>query len=137
YIIAGFVEVAAFAEVTHPEKWFVFTFVFFLISALLYGWDLRMIRQRRSDFEDTPERMALYNHIHDRQILELKLLPLALLFQGAVVLVVWLWPDVIMEDNRHLYVVGLQIAGGLYFLAETIRTFNVRQKLMTACIEEP
>jgi hypothetical protein len=136
YIVAGFVEVAAFAEVTHPEKWFVFTLVFFLVSAVLYAWDLRMIRARRPDFEDTPERMALYAHIHDRQALELRLLPAALVFQGLVVVIIWQWPALIMDDNRHLYIVGLQIVGGLGFLADTIRTFNVRQKLMTACIED-
>jgi hypothetical protein len=137
YLLASFIEVTAFAQITHPAGWFIFMFVFFLVSAVLYVWDLRMIRERLPDFEDTPARRELYAHIHDHQALELRLLPLALFVQGLVVAVIWLWPPLILEDNRHLYIVGLQIVGGLGFLVYVIRSFRVRAQLMTKCIEEP
>ena len=137
YLLASFVEVTAFAQITNPAGWFIFMFVFFLVAAVLYAWDLRMIRERRGEFEDTPARQKLYAHIHDHQALELRLLPAAVLFQAAIVGVIWLWPSLILDDNRHLYVVALQIVSGLGFLAYTIRNFNVRKRLMTDCIEEP
>jgi hypothetical protein len=137
YMLAAFIEVAAFAQITHPAQWFIFMFVFFLVSIVLYAWDLHMIRQRRAEFEDTPARTRLYAHIHDRQTLELHvLLPAALVLQAGVVVVLWQAPDLILADNRHLYVVAIQIVGGLGFLADTIRSFGVRKRLLTECIED-
>src|SRR5581483_8062263 len=87
YLLAAFVEVAAFAQITHPAKWFIFMFGFFLVSFVLYLWDARMVREHREDFQDTPERAALYAHIDSRQRMELKfLLPAALVFHGLIVL---------------------------------------------------
>ena len=136
YLLAAFVEVSAFAQVTHPERWFVFTFAFFVVSALLYVWDMRMIEVRRPDFQDTPARARLYDHIHDWQRSELRfVLPAALLFQGGVVGVLLLWPDLILGGNRHLYVVGAQIIFGLAYLGYTLRSFEARKRLISACAE--
>ena len=137
YLLLAFVEVAAFGQITHPAKWFIFMLVFFLVSACLYGWDLRMIRARRAEFENTPARMALYAHIHDRQTRELRLLlPAALAFQGLIVIVLLVSPGAILDGNRHLFVVIAQIVFGLVYLSDTIRNFSVRAQLITDCIED-
>jgi hypothetical protein len=138
YLLVAFVEVAAFAQITHPAKWFAFTFAFFVVSALLYLWDMKMIRDRRDDFADTPAKQALYRHIHDRQLNELRLVvPAALIFQGGVVAVLWLRPEAILGGHRDLILVLAQIVFGVVYLADTIRAFGVRRELITACIEEP
>ncbi len=137
YLLAAFVEVAAFAQITHPAKWFVFMLVFFLISFVLYLWDAKMVRDHREDFQDTPARAALYAHIDGRQRIELRLLlPAALVFHGLIVLSLWLWPDLIMGGEHHIIVVLLQLLTGLVFLAGTVRSFRERERLITACVEE-
>lgn len=135
YLLAAFVEVAALAQITHPAKWFIFMFVFFLVSVPLYAWDMKMIVERRPEF-DTPARARLYAHIRDWQVRDLRLLlPAALVFQGIIVIILWQAPDLILGDNRHLYVVGAQILFGLGYLVHSLRSFDVRKRLLTDCIE--
>jgi hypothetical protein len=54
YLLVTFVEVAAFAEITHPAKWFVFMLASFIVSFVLYAWDARVIRDKRAEYLDTP-----------------------------------------------------------------------------------
>jgi hypothetical protein len=137
YLLVTFIEVAAFAQITHPDKWFVFNLAFFLASALLYAWDMKMIRERKAEYEMTPQGAALYAHMYAGQARDLfVLLPPAILLQVAIVAVLWLWPDVILGGNRHLYVVALQIIGGLVYLSITLRDFKERRQLIAACAED-
>lgn len=137
YMLVTFVEVAAFGQITHPAKWFVFMLAFFVVSFVLYAWDARVIRDKREEFLDTPARTRLYDHISGRQRLELLvILPGALVFHGLIVLALWLTPGLILEGDRHVYVVSLQLLFGLAYLADTIRNFSIRQRLMTECVEE-
>ncbi len=137
YFLVSFVEVTAFTQLAHPGKWFVFMFVFFLVSFLLYAWDARMIRQREGEFRDTPARARLYDHIVHKQTVELHVvLPGALLFHGAIVVVLLLAPDLILANDRHEFVVAAQVLFGLAYLVNTIRGFAVRERLLTNCIED-
>jgi hypothetical protein len=138
YFLATFVEVAAFAQVTHPAQWFFFMFAFFIVSALLYLWDARAIRDKRAEFEDTPARLRLYDHIRLRQRTELYVfMPGALAFHGAIVIVLLAAPALILEHERHVYLVMAQLLFGLGFLASIVRNFRVRERLISDCIEEP
>jgi hypothetical protein len=136
-MLVAFVEVAAFAQITHPAKWFIFMFVFFAVSFVLYAWDVKMIRERREEFQDTPARARLYDHIYGRQAMELRvLLPGALVFHGAIVVVLWQSPGLILDNDRHVFVVTAQIISGLVYLVGTIGSFTVRQRLMADCVED-
>ena len=135
YLLVAFVEVSAFSQLTHPDRWFIYTLAFFVASAFLYLWDMRMISERRAEFQNSPARSRLYAHIHARQLAEIRIvLPAALTFQGVVVLLLWQAPDLILNDNRHLFVVAAQIVFGLAYLAHTLRTFETRKRLITACM---
>jgi len=137
YLLVAFIEVAAFAEITQPGKWFVFTFAFFLVSWFLYAWDLRMIRERRSDFLDSDARTRLYEDIYRQQFAAVRfLLPPAILFHAAVVVTLWLAPGVVLGGERHLFVVGAQLVSGLIFLGVIIAGYGRRQRLITDCIED-
>ncbi|HET7716899.1 MAG TPA: hypothetical protein VFK86_14845 [Bauldia sp.] len=137
YFLATFVEVAAFTQLTNPTGWFIAMFAFFVVSALLYLWDFRMIREKESEYQDTPERAALYRHIRERQHVELRyMLPGALIFHGAIVAVLIAAPALILEHDRHVWLVSAQLLFGLLFLAGVVRDFRVRERLITDCIEE-
>jgi hypothetical protein len=137
YLVVAFIEVAAFAQVTHPARWFVFMFAFFVVSYVLYAWDAKMIRERRDAFQDTPARARLYAHIEGRQNMELtRLLPAGLVFQGLIVLILWLEPEWILGGDRHVFFVTAQLVFGLLYLADIIRNFRDRQRLIDECVEE-
>lgn len=137
YLLVAFVEVAAFSQVTHPQSWFIFMLAFFVVSGLLYAWDLRMIIARKGDFADTPARRALYDHIEHWQRLEVRyLLPGAVTFQAIVVAAIWFSPSLLLEGNRHLLMVGAQLVFGIGYLVAIIRGFGTRRRLLTACAEE-
>lgn len=137
YFLATFVEVTAFTQITHPAGWFVIMFVFFAVSGLLYLWDAKVIREKRAEYEDTPARDRLYRHIHERQQAELRyMLPGALVFHGAIVVVLFAAPELILDHDRHVWLVTAQLIFGLLFLAGIVRDFRVRQRLITDCIED-
>lgn len=137
YFLATFIEVSAFTQITHPKGWFIAMFAFFLVSGLLYLWDGRLIRDAGKEYEDTPERTRLYRHIHERQRVELRfMLPGALIFHGAIVILIFVAPGLILDDDRHVWLVGLQLIFGLLFLAGIIRDFAERERLITDCIED-
>jgi hypothetical protein len=137
YFLASFIEVTAFAQITHPARWFIFIFAFFAVSFLLYAWDLRMIRQKRQEFAETSARRALYSHILGRQRFELAyLLPAAIAFHGLLVVVLWSRPDLILDGNRHVYLASLQAVIGLGYLVTAVRSFSRRSALINACMED-
>lgn len=136
YLLVGFVEVASFSQVTHPANWFIFMLAFFVVSAMLYVWDLRMIGEREADFADSPQRRALYDHIATQQRIEVRaLVPAAIAFEAIIVAILWGAPSLIMGDNRHLYLIAAQILFGIGYLALTIRGFNQRRRLLSAVAE--
>lgn len=137
YFLATFVEVTAFTQITHPAGWFVAMFAFFAVSGLLYLWDAKVIREKQAEYEDTPARTRLYRHIHERQQAELRyMLPGALVFHGAIVVVLFAAPELILDHDRHVFLVTAQLIFGLLFLAGIVRDFRVRQRLITGCIED-
>ena len=112
-------------------------FAFFVVSFLLYAWDMRVIHEKREEFQDTPARRELYEHIFRRQRIEFTfLLPAAIVIHGFILVVLWRSPDLILGSNRHIFLVSLQALVGLGYLISTIRSFSRRSALLTACIEE-
>ncbi len=111
--------------------------VFFVVSAALYIWDLKMIRDRRADFQDTPAQARLYDHILRWQLLEVRyVVPAAILFQSAIVVAMWLAPDLVLGDNRHLYVIFAQNLIGIGYLVVIVRSFITRRTLLAACADD-
>jgi hypothetical protein len=137
YMLVAFIEVAAFAEITHPAKWFVLMLAFFAVSWVLYAWDMKVIAERRAEFLDTPPRARLHAHIAGQQERELCLmLPGAVAFHGLIVLLLWLVPDVVLGGDRHVFFVGAQLVFGLVYLVGIVRSFETRKRLITDCVEE-
>jgi hypothetical protein len=137
YFLATFVEITAFTQITHPTGWFVAMFAFFIVSGLLYLWDAKVIREKWAEYEDTPERTRLYRHIHERQRAELRyLLPGALVFHGAIVVLLFAAPSLVLDHDRHVLFVTAQLIFGLLFLVGILRDFRIRERLITDCIED-
>ncbi|MBI4130539.1 hypothetical protein HY468_04435 [Candidatus Roizmanbacteria bacterium] len=131
YFLASFVEVMAFNHVTNPLKWFVFGFVFLIISGLLYLYDLLMIRRRRKDFIANAARRALFQHMYTQQVKEMKLfLPGALLFSGISAWLIYTYPVLFIDHHFHAVLSGIQMLLSIGLLAVTIQTFKRRSQLL-------
>ena len=63
------------------------------------------------------------------------MLPGALVFHGAIVAVLFAAPALILEHDRHVWLVSAQLIFGLLFLAGVVRDFRFRERLITDCIE--
>ena len=44
--------------------------------------------------------------------------------------------QLVLDDDRHVWLVSLQLLFGLLFLAGILRDFRERERLITDCIEE-
>src|SRR5262249_20397165 len=67
YFVLAFFECLTFPSMDRPHAWFGFSLACFLVTAVLYLYDYRMILSRRGDFESNAAGRALYEHVIRRQ----------------------------------------------------------------------
>lgn len=131
YFFASFIEVMAFSHMTDPRKWFAFITCFFLVAAVLYIVDLRLIKQRKSSFK-TLDQKLLYKHICTTQTTELYyFVPLALIFNVCAFYLTYAYPNLFLEQNYHLSLIFTQIIFGIIFMVNSLYRFHTRSKLLS------
>ncbi len=131
YFLASFVEVLAFNEVTHPLIWFLLFSAFVVVSGVLFYYDLKMIKDRKSYFSDTPAKKSMYADLYKEQMLYLKLfVPLGLFFNLGCAFLIYQYPQFFIENHQHVLLVGLQVIFDLVILVSSFRTFKRRLKLV-------
>lgn len=135
YFLVGFIEIVAFGEMTDPLKWFGFIFFFFIIAAILYLYDLRLMYAQKKNFQNTDARKKLFTDIVSRQKFELKVLvPLAILFNGVSFLLIYVYPNIFITQNYQLVLILIQLAFSLIVMGEAMIGFEKRIKLVTKTI---
>ena len=128
YFGVGLLECLTFTRIEHPQDWFGFSIACFVLSGLLYAYDDRLIRRRHAEFSHTAAHRALYAHIRSGQRFEmLVLMPAGLLFSVAA------WWQVREHPASATAMAIAQFVLSAMFLANFLRTFARRQKLITAC----
>lgn len=131
YFFASFIEVMAFSDMTDPTKWFAFITCFFLVAALLYILDLRLIKQRKSSFK-TSDQKRLYKHIYTTQTSELYyFIPLAIIFNIGSFYLTYKYPNLFLAQNYHLSLIFAQIIFGIIFMLNSIYRFHTRSQLLS------
>jgi hypothetical protein len=130
YFALALLECLTFAQTEHPVAWFGWSLGCFVVTALLYLYDYRLMLARRPAFEDAPPKRALYAHILGHQRFEMLVLtPGGLLFNLVAFLVVW------AHAGLALPLAALQFLFTLLFVVNFSRSFAERRRLITACIE--
>lgn len=135
YFLVSLVEVMAFSQITNPLKWFAFMTLFFVVAAILYGFDLSLIRKHEEKFKDSKERQSLFRHIIAREKFEMFiLLPGGLLFNIAAFVLIYLMPEVFITQKFHILLISLQVVFSLGVLVSSVRNFRKRSSLITSSI---
>jgi len=136
YFWVGLIEVIMFADVTDPLRWFIFSSIYFGSSTLLYFVDIKLIKRHQSAYEDSPQTRQLYKDILSREQFELKsLLPLGFLYNVICALVIYLYPHIFLQQHYHIVLVFVQLLTAVVFLADTLRVFRGRVKIINKIAE--
>lgn len=136
YFLAGFVEFLAFQHLEDPLRWFIFQLLFVVVASILYFIDLRLIKEGKRHFTDNPDEKALYKHILDEQVMEMKsLIPSGLIFNSLAVFLIWRFPEFFILQGYHVLIVGIQVLLTIYIITVSIKSFRVRSKLISNCIK--
>ena len=116
---------------SHPRDWFGYSLACFVVTWGLYAYDLRMIVQRRAAFDGGAPQRALYQHILRGQRFEMStLMPAGLVFNLIAYLVVGARPGAALPFAL------VQLLFTVLFVANFLRSFSERRRLITDCITD-
>ncbi len=134
YFIATLAEVLAFGQMDKPILWYGFVALFFGVAMILYIYDLGLIKKHRELYTTEPEK-RLFDHIKGEQLFEMRtIIPAGIVFNGVSALLIWSYPEVFIQNNYHIYLAIVQMVFILFFLVNSVKSFNKRKKLITECI---
>ena len=135
YFLASFVEVMAINHIANPLMWFAFLLTFQVVAAALYLYDLSMIKAHQPEFQDSTARQKLYQHILSGQVRELKIfIPTSLAFNLVAFFSIYYYPASFLQHSYHLVFICFQGLFGLAFLVNSLRSFQIRSRLITNCV---
>lgn len=136
YFLAGLVEFLAFNHLEDPLRWFIFQLLFVIVAAFLYFADYKLIKDGKHNFDDTPSQIALYRHVLDEQVAEMKsLIPSGLIFNSLAVFLIWKYPDFFITNGYHVLIVAIQVLLNLYIILVAIKSFKTRTRLISDCVK--
>ncbi|MBI2442655.1 MAG: hypothetical protein HYV40_01960 [Candidatus Levybacteria bacterium] len=133
YFLASFVEVMAFTHIENPLLWFIFILGFQLVSAILYRYDLTLIKKHEVSFATPKARSALYAHTLSQQEKEMSTyVPLAILYSSIAIASIYFFPSLFLEKGYHLLFILGQLLFSLFFLKNSMASFKKRSMLLEA-----
>ncbi len=136
YFLAGLVEFLTFASLQDPLRWFIFQLIFVIVAAVLYFVDLKLIKEGKNNFDDSPAQIALYKHILDEQLTEMKtLIPSGLIFNSIAVFLILNYPEIFITQGYHVLIVGIQVFLIVYIISVSIKSFKTRSRLISNCMK--
>ncbi len=132
YFLASFIEVIAFIYITDPLRWYLFGLVFLVVMAVLYVYDLSVIKRRKNYFKKNQAYMRLFHHTYTRQIKELKVLVTsALIFNITASVLIFTMKSLFLESRYHVIIGTTQAIFSCGLLYVSIKGFKKRTKLIT------
>src|SRR4051812_14288153 len=111
YITCALVEALLFAQITQPQNWFAFGAAFIAIGWVLFVYDLRLIDARKRDSAGpaSDRLVALVRRDQWRNIA--LLLPGIFLLNLACALSIKRWPQLLVDQSGHLWLIAAQLVG--------------------------
>lgn len=129
YFLASFIEVMALYQVTNPLVWFTFMLLFQIVAAVLYVYDLGMIKKSLARNTKSKHKQTVLSHIYRQQTRELKIfIPGSLLFCFVAFACVYAAPQLFINKSYHLIFIVLQGMFSLVFLNNLLKNFNARSE---------
>jgi hypothetical protein len=136
YFLVMFIEVLAFSHIAEPAMRYIFNFIFFLVSGILYAVDLRLMRSQKDSYKSYEEKALFADMIQD-QIVSLRLyVPLGLFYTAIVIGLIYSRGDIFLVQNYHsLFALGQTVIGVLV-LVRSLQNFRIRASYITAACSE-
>lgn len=126
YFLASFIEVLVLYQAEYPLRWFIGMMIFQIIAAVLYWYDLTLMRKRKKALLEDEEKRHWYSGMISQHKKELTLfVPVSFLFNLSAVLSLFFFPTV-LAGKFHLMFIALQFFFGLHFLFQETKSFSRR-----------
>jgi hypothetical protein len=124
YITCALGEAILFTRLEHPLAWFRLSTAYAAFVWLLFVYDMRLIRARRREATDEPER-SLYQRTMEDQSLNIRLLvPLLFFFNLGCAVAISHWPDFFIDRAGQVWLIAAQLLSFLIYLFYVTRFYN-------------
>ena len=131
YFIAAFLQVIAYANIEHAASWFFWWSIFSVLALFIYAIDLRIIREAGPKLRELAGGAEFVATVEARHSRELKVLvPIALAFNVAAFLLVWLLPDIFATQSGIAALGVLQFLISFGALVDCMRNFASRSEML-------
>lgn len=136
YIVCGLGESLLFSRVTNPRAWFALGALYAFIVWLLFIYDLRLLRARERDSAG-----EVSNHLYalvtrDQWLNIVALVPALVLVNAGCASLVYLYPDLFLARNGHVWLALLQLIALAIYLFYVLRFFKTLTPLVGRAREE-
>jgi len=128
YFGATLVEAVALSQVSNPERWFALNALYAAVVWGLYGYDLRLVKQRIDDFKGSAERALLIDIFHDQRVNIVFMMPAAVAFQALAWWLIHAFPRVMLAQHWHLLLIGMTLLFSVNYLHGGVRVLRRRRE---------
>jgi hypothetical protein len=124
YITCTLVEAITFTDLTDPVRWYALIGTFGVVVWVLFRTDMRLIRQRQAEAVGPAEEELYAIVFRDQNMNIFWLVPGIVLFNWAVVLCIYLWPETLIRGGGHVVFAVVQTVLLLGYLIYVVRFFG-------------
>ncbi len=124
YITCTLVEAITFTDLTDPIRWYALIATFGMAVWALFRTDMRLIRQRQAEAVGSAEEELYAIVLRDQNMNICWLVPGIILFNWAVVLCIYLWPETLIRGGGHVVFALIQTVLLLGYLIYVVRFFG-------------
>ena len=124
YIGCALVEAISFSEVSQPARWFGFGAAFIAVGWLLFAYDLRLVKARIADSTGPASDRMCQLVKRDQYLNLLVLLPALFCFNVACAWSIHAWPQVLLRQHAHLWLITVQLTGFFGYLLYAVKFFG-------------
>lgn len=128
YFGATLVEAVALSQVSNPERWFALNALYAAVVWGLYGYDLRLVKQRIDDFKGSAERALLIDIFHDQRVNIVFMMPAAVAFQTLAWWLIHAFPQAMLAHHWHLLLIGMTLLFSVNYLYGGMRVLRRRRE---------
>ena len=123
YIACALIEAILFAQLGKPTAWFGFGAGFIVIGWTLFAYDLRLIHARMGDSAGPASNRLSARVLRDQWLNLALLLPGVFVLNVLFLLAIRTWPELFIAQNKHVWLIGVQVASFVAYLIYVVRFY--------------
>ena len=136
YFVAVFIQIVAYNTMSDLAGWFFWWSLFSLLTMVIYGIDLRVIRDMRIHFSGKKGGTEFISEIERRHLTEMKyLVPIAVAFNIIACALAAFDPSLFSSPYAYAGIGALQLIITLGALVDCVRNFRSRSRMIPALHE--